>query len=126
MDADVIIQTLAGRRSAVELLARLTPSGSAVSLITIGEVYERAFDSVTPPAHLVIFRALLHPFEQVGLNEPIVERFAEVRSWLRHRGQLISDFDILVAATALHYDFTVLTYNLRHFQRIPELRVFHL
>jgi hypothetical protein len=28
-------------------------------------------------------------------------------------------FDILLVATALHHNLTVLTYNIRHFNRIP-------
>jgi tRNA(fMet)-specific endonuclease VapC len=51
-------------------------------------------------------------------------RFAELRAFLRRRGGLISDFDIIIAATALHYDLTVLTFNVRHFQRIPDLRIY--
>ena len=53
-----------------------------------------------------------------------MERFAEIRALLRRRGEIISDFDIIIGATALHYDLTVLTFNLRHLQRIPELRVY--
>jgi predicted nucleic acid-binding protein len=37
---------------------------------------------------------------------------------------MISDFDILLGATALHYDFIVLTYNKEHFERIPDLKIY--
>ena len=37
---------------------------------------------------------------------------------------MISDFDMLLGATALHYDLTVLTYNKKHFERIPEAKLF--
>jgi predicted nucleic acid-binding protein len=43
---------------------------------------------------------------------------------LRRRGLLISDLDIVLAATALQLDLTVLTYNSRHFERIPDLRIY--
>jgi predicted nucleic acid-binding protein len=51
-------------------------------------------------------------------------RFAEVRSFLRRRGQLIPDFDLLIAATALHHDLTLLTFNRRHFLRVPDLKLY--
>ena len=38
-------------------------------------------------------------------------------SWISV-GQIIADFDILIAATALHHDLTLLTRNTRHFDRI--------
>ncbi len=53
-----------------------------------------------------------------------MERFAETRAFLRRRGELISDFDILLGATALHHDLTVLTFNVRHLQRIPDLKLY--
>ncbi len=53
-----------------------------------------------------------------------MEKFAEIRALLRRRGELISDFDILLGATALHHDLTVLTYNKRHFERIPDLKLY--
>ena len=42
----------------------------------------------------------------------------------RRQGQLIPDLDLLIAATALHHDLTLLTRNIRHFNRIPELRLY--
>jgi tRNA(fMet)-specific endonuclease VapC len=60
----------------------------------------------------------------LGLNDPIMERFAEPRALLRRRVELIADFDSLIAATALHHDLTLLTFNLRHFERIPDLKLY--
>ncbi|MER3559173.1 MAG: hypothetical protein C4336_06790 [Armatimonadota bacterium] len=58
----------------------------------------------------------------VGVGQ--MARFAEIRAHLRRRGELIPDFDLLIGATALVHDLTVLTFNLRHFQRIPELKLY--
>jgi tRNA(fMet)-specific endonuclease VapC len=51
-------------------------------------------------------------------------RFAETRAYLRRRGMIISDFDIIIGSTALLHDLTVITRNLRHFRRIPDLRIY--
>jgi len=37
---------------------------------------------------------------------------------------MIPDFDIVLAATALHYDITVLTHDVGHFRRIPGLKLY--
>jgi tRNA(fMet)-specific endonuclease VapC len=37
---------------------------------------------------------------------------------------MIPDMDIFIAATALHYELTVLTYNTKHFERIPHLKLY--
>ena len=39
------------------------------------------------------------------------------------RGRL-ADFDLHIAATALHHDLTLLTFNLRHFDRVPNLKLY--
>jgi tRNA(fMet)-specific endonuclease VapC len=58
------------------------------------------------------------------LTDAIMELFAEMRAFLRRRGQLIADFDLIAAITALHHNLTLLTYNRRHFKRIPDLRLY--
>ena len=73
---------------------------------------------------MVSFRQFLSPYRVLNLTDPIMERFAEVRSFLRRRGKLIPDFDLLIGATALHHDLTLLTFNRRDFQRIPDLKVY--
>jgi hypothetical protein len=52
------------------------------------------------------------------LERPFAVRFAEIRALLTRWGELISDFDMLIGATALHYHLTVLTFNLHYFSRI--------
>ena len=124
LDADWAIQALAGRAEAVATIRRLAPARIAISVATVGEIYEGAFNSPNPGARLAQFRRFLVPFRVLGLSDPIVERFAETRSFLRRRGELISDFDILLAATALHHDLTVLTFNVHHLQRVPDLKLY--
>ncbi len=60
----------------------------------------------------------------MNLDDEIMFRFAEIRSSLRKSGQLIPDFDLLVGATALRHNLTVLTSNYKHLQRIPGLEIY--
>ncbi len=124
LDTDWIIQAMGNRQPAVQTLRRLAGSRIFVSYITFGEIYEGSFDSVNPDAHLVIFRQFLSAYHILTLSDPIMERFAELRASLRRRGQLISDFDLLIGATALHYGLTLLTFNRRDFARIPDLKLY--
>lgn len=124
LDADWIIHLLAGRKDLAARIEHLPPEDIAISLVTVAEVYEDAFTYANPEAHLDTFRQFVSHFQLLNLNLPIMERFAEIRSYLRRRGEIISDFDILLGATALHYDLTVLTDNKRHFKRIPDLKLY--
>jgi predicted nucleic acid-binding protein len=124
LDTDWVIQALGRREPAARTLQRLTGSRIYVSYVTLGEVYERAFTSANPQAHLVGFRHFLSAYRPLDLDDPIMERFAETRAYLRKRGQSIADFDLLIAATALHHDLTLLTFNRHHFERIPDLELY--
>jgi tRNA(fMet)-specific endonuclease VapC len=126
LDSDWIINFLAGKKDAEEKMKRFDPEEIVISLVTVAEVYESAFHYANPEAHLQRFRAFLDNFELLNLNVPIVEKFAEIRADLRRRGEIISDFDIVIAATALHHDLMLLTYNARHFKRIPNLKLYPL
>lgn len=61
--------------------------------------------------------------EILPLTEAIMRRFAQIRGALRQKGQIIGDFDMLIAATALHHDLLVVTRNTKDYQRIPQLQV---
>ena len=78
LDADWVIQALAGRPTATNGLRRLLPERITIRWVTVGEVYEGGFNSPNPQAHLDRFRRFLNPFEILDLNEPIIERFAEI------------------------------------------------
>ena len=124
LDTDWIINLLAGKKDAAEYIQRFDPEDIGISLVTVAELYESAFTYANPEEHIKIFRSFLENFHLLTLNLPIVEKFAEVRAHLRRRGQLISDFDMMLGAIALHYDLIVLTYNKKHFQRIPDIKIY--
>jgi tRNA(fMet)-specific endonuclease VapC len=124
LDADWIIQAARGEQVAARILRRISPRQISVSWIAVAEIYEGAYDSVNPDARITFFRDLLSPFRFLQINDEIAQHFGELRALLRRRGEMISEFDVMIAATALHYDLTVLTFNLRHFRRIPDLKLY--
>jgi tRNA(fMet)-specific endonuclease VapC len=124
IDADWIIEITRGNQRVSGIVQDLANERVSVSWLTLGEVFEVAHSSSYPQARLDMFYQYVNQFDVVGVNGPIIERFAEIRSFLRRQGQLISDLDIVLAATALQLDLTVLTYNSRDFERIPDLRIY--
>jgi tRNA(fMet)-specific endonuclease VapC len=126
LDTDWIINLLAGNKEAEENIQHLDPDDIVISLVTVAEIYEGAFAYANPEAHLQSFRSFFSHFTLLNLNLSIMEKFAEIRSHLRRTGRIIADFDILLSATALHHDLTILTYNKKHFERIPDLKLYPL
>jgi predicted nucleic acid-binding protein len=54
---------------------------------------------------------------------PLCSGFAHIRGNLRQQGLIIGDFDILIGATALHHNLTLVTRNRKHYERIPGLNI---
>lgn len=124
VDSDWLIDAFIGVPTAINLLARLRGEGLAVSIISYGELFEGAIGASDPAAELARFRRFLARLPLLSLDDDIMEVFARIRADLRREGQLIPDLDLLIAATAIHHQLIRLTRNVRHFVRIPELKLY--
>jgi len=124
MDACWIINILNGRTSIATDLQSLSPSPVYLCWTTVAEVYEGAFHTNDPAAHIASLRGFLAPYPVVPFNDAIAESIAEIRAALRKSGQSISDFDVILGATALHYDLSILTFNVAHLGRIPGIQIY--
>ena len=53
-------------------------------------------------------------------------KFAKLRAGLRKEGNLIDNMDLLIAATCLVNKLTLITGNVKHFQRVPGLKILRI
>lgn len=124
IDTDWLVDVYSGRRDAMHVLEGLHSLGLAVSIISHGELFEGTFGFSDADERLIRVYALLSQFETLQLTDPIMEIFGRTRSQLRRSGQMIADLDLLIAATAVFHDLTLLTRNVRHFGRISNLQIY--
>lgn len=124
VDSDWVVDWLAGKSQAVQLLSTLGREGLAISLITYGEIYEGIYYGKNPQKSRVIFQQFLRGIDVLPLNRRVMQRFAHIRGELRRQGKLIGDPDILIAATTLYHGLTLITRNRSHFQRVPGLDIY--
>ena len=124
VDTDWIIDALAPIPAALAVLNNLGQDGLAVSIITLGELFEGAYRSPDPAEGLRAIRTFLSGYAILNLSEAIIEVFAQTRANLRRQGQPIPDLDLLIAATALTHNLVLVTRNQRHFTRVAGLRLY--
>ncbi len=96
-----------------------------ISIITRYEIL-RGLKFRNAKAQLMRFEQACQPngiFEVLPLTDAIIERAAQLYADLCRRGKLIPDNDLFIAATALEHGLVLVTNNLPHFQRIPNLPV---
>ena len=123
VDTDWVIDGLSGRRETLTFLEERRDEGLGVSIVTLGELYEGAYGSPDPEPHIASVEQFLRLFTVLPLSDASMQHFGRLRALLRQQGNLIPDFDLLIAATALEHDIVLLTRNRRHFERIPEIQL---
>ena len=123
VDTDWLIDYLTERVDAVELIQGLAPSGLAISAITYAEFYEGIALSPHRAEHVEGLENFVNGAPVIDVDTDIARIFGERRAELRRRGLLIDNFDLLIAATALHFGLTLVTRNVRDFQRIDGLKI---
>jgi len=124
VDSDWVADWLKGRQAAIDLLTALAPDGLAISIITVGEIYEGIYYGQNRQRHERGFRQFRRLVKVLPITERVAKRFAVIRGELRQRGRIIGDPDLLIGATALEHDLTLVTRNRRHFQEIPGRKLY--
>ena len=124
IDTDWVIDYLNDIERTKTRLEPLFPAGIAISVISIAELYDGIFGGADPARkeqELLAF--LARGIDRLDVDAATATLFARERSRLRRAGTPIGDFDLLIGATALHHNLTLLSNNRRHFQRIPGLNL---
>jgi tRNA(fMet)-specific endonuclease VapC len=123
IDTDWVIHYLNGRDDIVRRLDELQREGLGLSVISLAELYEGISYSTDPEGNEQDLHNFLRGVNTIGIDEEVCKIFGRERGRLRKAGQLIGDFDLLIAATGLHYGLTVLTNNRHHFERVEGLQI---
>lgn len=126
VDTDWIIDHLANVQSTTEKLRELHPQGIALSVVSLAELYEGIYYSRDPEKNEKSLQTFLSKFPVLGVDRDICQCFGQERGKLRRAGKIIGDFDLLIAATCLCHNLTLLTNNVGHFERIEGLRLLSL
>lgn len=124
LDTDRVVDWLRGRRDARQLLQTLAGDGFAISLMTYGEIYTGIWRGRGGTVKENAFLDFLREARVLPLDEAIMRRFGQIQANLLDSGQGIGVSDVLIAATALHHDLTLVTRNLDHYRRIPDLKIY--
>ena len=127
VDTDWIIDHLKGIEKVREKLKEFRQYGGiAVSIISLAELYEGIYSSKDPIKDQRLLENLLTQFSVLAIDREICKVFGRERTKLRKKKQLIGDMDLLIASTALHHNLTILTNNLKHFERVEGLKTFSI
>jgi tRNA(fMet)-specific endonuclease VapC len=123
IDTDWVIDHLNAVAEVTRRLKELEPQGLALSIISAAELWEGIYFSRDQKRSQVMLEAFLSGVTILNLDEEVCKRFGHLRGSMRKRGQVMGDFDLLIAATALRHNLTLLTNNRKHFAGIAGLQI---
>lgn len=125
-DTDAISELLRPRPAAgyVRWLAAVPREEQFTSAVVVGELFKGAFRSSAVARHLDnVEKRVLPAVTVLSYDVAAARAYGQVRAQLERTGRPLADADLQIAATALVHDLEVVTGNVRHFKRVPGLRV---
>ena len=125
-DTDAISELLRPHPAIAYLkwLMKLSREEQFTSSVVIGELYKGAYRSQARDRHLTnIEQRILPAVTVLPYDTGTAKIFGRIRAHLEETGTILPDADLQIAATAIYHDLELVTGNLRHFSRIPGLKL---
>jgi tRNA(fMet)-specific endonuclease VapC len=127
VDSNLVIDHLADVPEASQLLTELASDGIVMSIVTYMEAFQGVARSPEPDAAYDKFQAFTESVLILPFSFAVAERCARLRETLRSQDKRVNSraLDLIIAATALEYNLTLVTYNTEDFKDIPDLKLHH-
>jgi len=125
-DTDAISEVLRPKPSELYLtwLRTIPVDEQLTTAITVGELYWGAHRSAARDRHLrKIDEALLPSLQILPFDARAARQFGELKALLESQSTPLADADLQIASIALIEGHELVTGNVRHFSRIPGLRI---
>ncbi|MBI2894043.1 MAG: type II toxin-antitoxin system VapC family toxin [Deltaproteobacteria bacterium] len=125
LDTDVFSAIVRGQEEAMSRLLSLEPGEVSVPQPVVAEVrygLARLSRSRRRAALEKRVEALLRAMPRAEWTDEVSRRFGAVKADLERRGERLEDFDVAIASHGLALDAVVATANVRHYERVTDLR----
>ncbi|MEO6833443.1 MAG: type II toxin-antitoxin system VapC family toxin [Chitinophagaceae bacterium] len=103
-------------------IAEIGSENCFISEITVAELKYGVENSKTIEAIKVVVDAFIQKFAIIPIYNSL-DIYAKEKTKLRQSGQLIDDFDILITATAVANNMTMVTNNTKQLRRLENIQI---
>lgn len=121
LDANAVIALLKGHQGFLARLRRHKPADFAMPSIVAHELFYGAYKGQHVARNLERLEAL--QFQVLEFDREDAQRAGELRALLSAAGTPIGPYDVLIAGQAWARGLTLITRNMREFQRVAHIRV---
>lgn len=127
LDTDVVSDLMRREPSStlIRRMAAVPAEDQCTSSITLGELLYGAHRHAERTDELIRRIAAVIPADLpvLGFDEAAARSYGRLRAALERSGTPIGEADMRIAAIALSHSLVVVTGNVRHFARVPDLVV---
>ena len=124
LDTNVCIDFLRGKNPNIyALMKRSDPSIFKIPAIVEAELRLGTHKSANPEKNRFLVEQFVAQFEVIPFDSKCAGHYAALRAELETNGNVIGPNDMLIAATALGNGATLVTNNVREFNRVPNLQL---
>ena len=122
MDTNICISLLKNKYGIREKILSVDPKNCFISEITIAELYYGAAKGERKSERAKDVEFIASRFEILPIF-PALALFGNLKAKLEAEGNRIDDFDILIGSTALVNNLVMVTDNIQHLGRLPNITI---
>lgn len=123
LDTNIVIYVIKQRPLAVRTKFNEQAGRMAISAITLSELMHGAEKSARPVANLAVVEDFCSRLEVLAYPAKASAHYGSIRATLERAGTPIGVNDLHIAAHARCEGLTVVSNNMREFERVPALQV---
>ena len=123
IDSDILIYFLKGKQEVVEKLSRIPMDDLYISRINYTELIYGAYNSTKINQNLKVIEPFLDSFKVLEFTKTSSLIFAKEKARLKKNGNIIADMDLMIASIAIENDCTLISNNIKHFERVQNLEL---
>ncbi len=123
IDTNIIIYSIKADKNVQNHFMKNENIPKSISIITYGELLFGAKKSQNIEKNLAVVYRIKELFPVIEIDKAIIETFSDLKANTQKTGNVIDDFDLLIASTALTMNCILVTNNEKHFKKIKGLRI---
>ena len=124
LDTNICIYVMKNRPEKVlQRFREELDGGLCISSITLAELEYGMKHSSNPAQNEQALLRFLAPLSILPFGAAAASEYSALRTYLQNKGTPIGPLDMLIAGHALAEGLTLVTNNVREFERVPDLRL---
>ena len=122
LDTNLCIRVLRDRPAAVRRRFNENSEGLCISTVVLTELLHGAAKSARPTENRRAVEDFAARLELLPFDEAAADHAASIKATLESKGEVIGAYDLLIAGHARSRGLTIVTGNLKEFERVEGLR----